>query len=122
VLVELLEAQLSLLRGDLDDDDVFEDASELVQALHQLGVDDGPVQQFAELAKARREAQPDAMRVSRRSSEPARSEPAPTVAPPVPMHVTPRPGRNEPCWCGSNKKYKKCHLEADDEDRTPTRG
>lgn len=19
-------------------------------------------------------------------------------------------GRNEPCWCGSNKKYKKCHL------------
>ena len=21
-----------------------------------------------------------------------------------------RPGRNEPCWCGSGKKYKKCHL------------
>jgi hypothetical protein len=20
------------------------------------------------------------------------------------------PGRNEPCWCGSGKKYKKCHL------------
>ena len=19
-------------------------------------------------------------------------------------------GRNEPCWCGSGKKYKKCHL------------
>lgn len=19
-----------------------------------------------------------------------------------------RPGRNEPCWCGSGKKYKKC--------------
>jgi len=26
----------------------------------------------------------------------------------------PRPGRNEPCWCGSTKKYKKCHLDADD--------
>ena len=25
-----------------------------------------------------------------------------------------RPGRNEPCWCGSTKKYKKCHLGADD--------
>ncbi len=25
------------------------------------------------------------------------------------------PGRNEPCWCGSGKKYKKCHLEADEE-------
>ena len=24
-----------------------------------------------------------------------------------------KPGRNEPCWCGSGKKYKKCHLEAD---------
>jgi methionyl aminopeptidase len=22
-------------------------------------------------------------------------------------------GRNELCWCGSGKKYKKCHLEAD---------
>lgn len=25
----------------------------------------------------------------------------------------PRPGRNEPCWCGSGRKYKKCHLEQD---------
>jgi hypothetical protein len=24
------------------------------------------------------------------------------------------PGRNDPCWCGSGKKYKKCHLEADE--------
>jgi uncharacterized protein len=25
-----------------------------------------------------------------------------------------RPGRNDPCWCGSGKKYKRCHgmLEA----------
>ncbi len=21
-----------------------------------------------------------------------------------------RPDRNEPCWCGSGRKYKKCHL------------
>ncbi|WP_407665191.1 SEC-C metal-binding domain-containing protein [Mycolicibacterium phocaicum] len=21
-----------------------------------------------------------------------------------------RQGRNEPCWCGSGRKYKKCHL------------
>ncbi len=25
-----------------------------------------------------------------------------------------RPGRNEPCWCGSGKKYKRCHADADD--------
>jgi uncharacterized protein YecA (UPF0149 family) len=30
----------------------------------------------------------------------------------VPQQV--RPGRNEPCWCGSGKKYKKCHESADD--------
>lgn len=23
------------------------------------------------------------------------------------------PGRNEPCWCGSGKKYKRCHMRAD---------
>jgi preprotein translocase subunit SecA len=22
-------------------------------------------------------------------------------------------GRNDPCWCGSGKKYKKCHMEDD---------
>lgn len=28
------------------------------------------------------------------------------------------PGRNEPCWCGSGKKYKQCHLRKDAEQRT----
>jgi methionyl aminopeptidase len=23
-------------------------------------------------------------------------------------------GRNDPCWCGSGKKYKKCHMHADE--------
>ena len=26
----------------------------------------------------------------------------------------PKLGRNEPCWCGSGKKYKKCHLGSDE--------
>lgn len=26
-----------------------------------------------------------------------------------------KPDRNDPCWCGSGKKYKKCHLAADEE-------
>src|SRR4051812_15182368 len=25
-----------------------------------------------------------------------------------------RPGRNDPCWCTSGRKYKKCHLDADE--------
>ncbi len=28
---------------------------------------------------------------------------------PVPVRVEKKPGRNEECWCGSGKKYKKCH-------------
>jgi hypothetical protein len=38
--------------------------------------------------------------------------------------LSPRPpqtqaelGRNDPCWCGSGKKYKKCHLAKDQRDR-----
>ena len=26
-----------------------------------------------------------------------------------PVRAAPTPGRNEPCFCGSGKKYKKCH-------------
>lgn len=28
--------------------------------------------------------------------------------------VDEKPGRNESCWCGSGKKYKKCHLPEDE--------
>jgi hypothetical protein len=29
------------------------------------------------------------------------------------LHIDRKPGRNEPCWCGSGKKYKKCHMRQD---------
>lgn len=29
------------------------------------------------------------------------------------QRTRPKVGRNDPCWCGSGKKYKKCHLEID---------
>jgi hypothetical protein len=25
-----------------------------------------------------------------------------------------KPGRNDDCWCGSGRKYKKCHLPEDE--------
>jgi hypothetical protein len=31
-----------------------------------------------------------------------------------PMAPPRRPGRNEPCWCGSRRKYKHCHLCSDE--------
>lgn len=35
--------------------------------------------------------------------------------------TTPRPGRNEPCYCGSGKKYKQCHLPADEAEAAKAR-
>ena len=30
-----------------------------------------------------------------------------------------RPGRNDPCWCGSGKKYKICHMKTDAKQGSP---
>jgi preprotein translocase subunit SecA len=30
-----------------------------------------------------------------------------------PVRREKRPGRNDPCWCGSGKKYKQCHMRQD---------
>ncbi len=30
-------------------------------------------------------------------------------------------GRNEPCWCGSGKKYKAYHQERDEQKRSSSR-
>jgi len=40
--------------------------------------------------------------------------------PPVPRREAPRVGRNDPCPCGSGKKYKKCHLDADTRRQVPS--
>lgn len=37
------------------------------------------------------------------------SSEAKQIPPPSKTSSVKKPGRNEPCWCGSNKKYKKCH-------------
>jgi preprotein translocase subunit SecA len=34
----------------------------------------------------------------------------------------PKIGRNDPCWCGSGKKYKKCHMQADLQGAPPAGG
>jgi hypothetical protein len=36
-------------------------------------------------------------------------------------HTSSRPGRNEPCHCGSGKKYKQCCLEKDAAEATAAR-
>jgi len=32
---------------------------------------------------------------------------------PVSAPVGQKLGRNDPCWCGSGKKYKNCHMQKD---------
>jgi preprotein translocase subunit SecA len=36
-----------------------------------------------------------------------------TQAAPQPIRSDGAPGRNDPCWCGSGKKYKHCHMRTD---------
>jgi tetratricopeptide (TPR) repeat protein len=45
---------------------------------------------------------------------PAMPPTRPKVAVPATGRPAHRPGRNDPCWCGSGKKYKKCHLLQDE--------
>jgi hypothetical protein len=41
-------------------------------------------------------------------------DPPDDIPPTAPIrNGSPRLGRNDPCWCGSGKKYKKCHLGKD---------
>ena len=55
-----------------------------------------------------------AMKARRPSSEPELDmELGPVDG--MPVHPAEKVGRNEPCWCGSGRKYKKCHLAADEE-------
>ena len=42
--------------------------------------------------------------------------------PPEPVRRSTNRGRNDPCWCGSGKKYKKCHLESDEKARQASAG
>jgi tetratricopeptide (TPR) repeat protein len=62
------------------------------------------------------------------ATTPARPQPPPEplqaslLAPPAPPPAPPiltsapavKPARNAPCWCGSGRKYKRCHLAADE--------
>jgi hypothetical protein len=38
-----------------------------------------------------------------------------------PVRRSATPGRNDPCWCNSGKKYKKCHLDSDERNRQAPR-
>ncbi len=61
--------------------------------------------------------QPKAVRFIKPSANPqaATEEPAAQT-----VRANKRPGRNDPCWCGSGKKYKACHMREDEMKAKPT--
>jgi hypothetical protein len=82
---------------------------------------------FQEYSESYLEEQSDRERLARtpqvqfpsRTSYPSFS-PGRKEAPPAPIqpiepfrYTAPKIGRNDPCWCGSGKKYKRCHLGKD---------
>lgn len=52
---------------------------------------------------------PDAADASRAEAQ----TPGATEKTQEPVRVKKTPGRNDPCWCGSGKKYKHCHMKSD---------
>lgn len=75
---------------------------------------------LADLSEEQGEAEQAAAwrdQADRERAQTHRPPPAPP-GPVVPAHLAParaaaKLGRNEPCWCGSGLKYKRCHLDAD---------
>lgn len=114
VVVELLTGlareRMTALEAEPGDDDAFDEMAEVIDVLRGLGVEAREIQQFELLVERRREARLAAIRVRR-----AVARVMPEPRPGAPVHAVPRPGRNDPCWCGNGRKYKKCHLDADDE-------
>jgi hypothetical protein len=56
---------------------------------------------------------PAGPKFSRWSEPPAEEAWEPPPGPPPVQRSGPRIGRNDPCWCGSGKQYKHCHLKTD---------
>ncbi len=50
---------------------------------------------------------------ARTAGEMEATTPGGTKQAPEPVRVKKLPGRNDPCWCGSGKKYKQCHMKSD---------
>ena len=61
----------------------------------------------AAAADARGDAGPAPVATATTAAAPPAADAA--VAPQQPVRVEKTPGRNEPCFCGSGKKYKMCH-------------
>jgi len=68
-----------------------------------------PTQRRAQVPVRESKAEASALQGERREAQQS-----PTAGPPTTVRrQTPKVGRNDPCPCGSGKKYKKCHGAGD---------
>ncbi|MDR2891287.1 MAG: preprotein translocase subunit SecA [Alistipes sp.] len=73
------------------------------------GSSGSPQQAAAALQQQRERAQVDVNRLHASRMEAARAAGAGDRGKPMPVQVEKKVGRNDPCPCGSGKKYKQCH-------------
>jgi tetratricopeptide (TPR) repeat protein len=91
--------QRALARPQLQDRaDVLERLGELYEEWNKPN---RRMQVSAQLERLRSDPQSDVPRAAPLSQSPNKLAP--------PAH---KPGRNDPCWCGSGKKYKHCHMSS----------
>ena len=98
----LLQARLAQVRAEGDDEGMDEYlVGDVCEAITMLG---GTPERAAAFGRGTLSGRLDAWM----NPEPEDREGGPDAAAPKP------PGRNEPCWCGSGRKYKRCHLGEDE--------
>jgi hypothetical protein len=86
-----------------------------LRAALDLDFDSGAHQSLETLCRA---LVPDLDQIPVKEPPPPPNLPPPEEYGPLPVQRSPaaptkKLGRNDPCWCGSGKKYKHCHLRAD---------
>lgn len=115
--------QRALARPGLQDRaDLLERLADLYDAWDKLAERDAVLAELATMAAAR----PAAPLTDFEMAAPTEAEDAflldnrSPVADAAPARR--RPGRNDPCWCGSGLKYKRCHLRSDQQANQMNRG
>jgi preprotein translocase subunit SecA len=89
-----------------------------MQGRHASATGAGPAAEEAEAPAAPARGRPGRrQRPAAAAAAGAGGAPADAAAAPGPVETVrrerPKVGRNDPCWCGSGKKYKKCHYAED---------
>ncbi|MDO5733692.1 MAG: preprotein translocase subunit SecA [Eubacteriales bacterium] len=114
------------MRGYAQHDPVVEyqkEGSEMFLAMNE-GIKEDAVRLLmrAHLAvEERKERSESGLKAVHRSSDnafsgsPQMQRQAATPQQSTPVRRQTMPGRNDPCWCGSGKKYKNCHLREDEQ-------